>query len=61
MEAAKIGITAATDFEEALTAALARHGSAARIGVVTQGADIMANFTRKEEDVECQDLQQIYQ
>jgi len=60
-EAAKIGITATTDFGEALTAALARHGSAARIGVVTQGADIMANFTRKEEDVECQDLQQIYQ
>ena len=41
-EAAKIGIRATTDFSEALHAALGRHGSAARIGVITAGADIMA-------------------
>jgi hypothetical protein len=60
-EARKIGITATTDFNQALAAALARHGSKARIGVVTQGADIMAHFTKKGEQVECPDLQQIYQ
>lgn len=43
-EAAKIGVTASTNFEEALASALERHGPAARIGVVTQGADIMAVF-----------------
>jgi nickel-dependent lactate racemase len=48
-EAVKIGITATTDFEEALEAALARHGSTARIGVVTQGAEIIANFNTKKE------------
>ena len=46
-EARKIGITATTDFNKALAAALARHGNKARIGVVTQGADIMAQFTKK--------------
>lgn len=49
-EARKIGITATTDFKEALTAALARHGKDARVGVITAGADIMANFTGKESD-----------
>jgi len=49
-EARKIGITATTDFNEALQSALARHGKSARIGVVTQGADIMANFTGKESE-----------
>jgi nickel-dependent lactate racemase len=60
-EALKIGITATTDFEEALEAALVRHGRAARIGVVTQGAEIIANFTMKGEYVECQGLQRIFQ
>ena len=60
-EARKIGITATTDFNEALAAALARHGSDARIGVVTQGADIMASFTEKGESIECRVLQQISQ
>ncbi len=46
-EAAKIGITATYSFADALKAALVRHGAAARIGVVTQGADIMANFKKK--------------
>ena len=58
-EARKIGITATTDFNEALAAALARHGKNARIGVITQGADIMATFTLKGEQVECPVLQQI--
>lgn len=49
-EARKIGITATTDFDEALTAALARHGRTARIGVITAGADIMAKFTGKESE-----------
>jgi len=39
-EGAKIGLTATTDFDAALAAALARHGPDARIGVVTRGADI---------------------
>ena len=43
-EAARIGLTAASDFDEALAAALARHGDRARIGVVTHGADIMGRF-----------------
>src|ERR1035437_9741086 len=46
-EAAKIGISATTSFPEALTAAFERHGQSARIGVVTQGADIMATFVSK--------------
>jgi nickel-dependent lactate racemase len=40
-EAARIGLAATPDFDAALTAALARHGAQARIGVVTHGADIM--------------------
>jgi len=47
-EAAKIGISATTSFPDALSAALARHGRSARVGVITQGADIMARFVRKE-------------
>jgi hypothetical protein len=43
-EAAQIGLTATTDFDKALAAALARHGDEARIGVVTHGADIMGCF-----------------
>jgi hypothetical protein len=49
-EANKIGITSTTDFNEALAAALARHGKNARIGVITAGADIMAKFTGKESE-----------
>jgi malate/lactate dehydrogenase len=33
-----------------LSAALARHGKNARIGVITAGADIMAKFTGKESE-----------
>ena len=47
-EARRIGISATTNFNEALAEALIRHGSDARIGVITAGADIMANFTGKE-------------
>ena len=43
-EAARIGLTATANLDEALAHALARHGSDARIGVVTKGADIMARF-----------------
>ncbi len=60
-EARKIGITATTDFKEALAAALKRHGRDARIGVVTQGADIMAKFSEEGESTECHVLQQISQ
>lgn len=49
-EAHKIGITSTTNFDKALAAALARHGKDARIGVITAGADIMANFTGKESE-----------
>jgi nickel-dependent lactate racemase len=41
-EARRIGIGATTSFEDALAAALARHGGRARIGVITSGAEIMA-------------------
>jgi len=43
-EAARIGASATNDFDEALRAALRRHGESAQVGVVTQGADIMARF-----------------
>jgi len=46
-EATKIGITSTNVFPDVLAAALARHGSEARIGVITQGADIMAQFNTK--------------
>jgi hypothetical protein len=46
-EAAKIGATATTVFADALQSALLRHGKSARVGVVTQGADIMATFRKK--------------
>jgi nickel-dependent lactate racemase len=46
-EAAKIGISATTSFPDALSAAFERHGESARVGVVTQGADIMATFVSK--------------
>jgi nickel-dependent lactate racemase len=47
VEAAQIGASATTVFDEALQAALLRHGKSARVGVVTQGADIMATFHAK--------------
>jgi nickel-dependent lactate racemase len=47
VEAAKIGATATTMFDDALRSALLRHGQSARVGVVTQGADIMATFKAK--------------
>jgi hypothetical protein len=40
-EAARIGLTATTDYDTALANALKRHGNHARIGVVTHGADIV--------------------
>ncbi|MFB3779004.1 MAG: nickel-dependent lactate racemase [Bryobacteraceae bacterium] len=43
-EARRIGITATRSFREALDTALARHGASARIGVVTAGADVMAQL-----------------
>ena len=46
-EAARIGATATTVFADALQSALSRHGESARVGVVTQGADIMATFKKK--------------
>ena len=45
-EAARIGLTATRDFDEALAAALSRHGGRARIGVVTHGADSMGRFKK---------------
>jgi nickel-dependent lactate racemase len=46
-EAAQIGLSATPDFDEALAAALTRHGDQACIGVVTHGADIMGHFRRE--------------
>jgi nickel-dependent lactate racemase len=43
-EAQKIGIAATPSFPEALSTTLEVHGHSARIGVVAQGADIMAQF-----------------
>ncbi len=43
-EGAKIGVCATTDFDQALQDALERHGSDARIGVITHGADIMGHY-----------------
>jgi nickel-dependent lactate racemase len=43
-QAAQIGLTATTNFADALHAAFQRHGHSARVGVVTQGADVMATF-----------------
>lgn len=45
-EAARIGLTATPRFDEALSAALARHGRKAHIGVITKGADVMGRFPR---------------
>jgi hypothetical protein len=47
VEAAKIGASATTVLDEALQMALLRHGESARVGVVTQGADVMATFHAK--------------
>lgn len=60
-EARKIGIRATKNFDEALAAALARHGSSARIGVITAGADIMANFTGNESEGYAEVLSQSHQ
>jgi hypothetical protein len=43
-EAQKIGIAATHSFPEGLSTTVEVHGHSARIGVVTQGADIMAQF-----------------
>ena len=43
-EAAQIGLGWAPGLDEALSAALARHGSQASVGVVTHGADIMGQI-----------------
>ncbi len=45
-EAEKIGIKSTRNFEAALQEAFNRHGTNARIGVVTHGADIMGKFKR---------------
>jgi nickel-dependent lactate racemase len=44
VEAAQIGVKARPDFEGALKAALTHHGDQARIGVVTQGGDVVGRF-----------------
>jgi nickel-dependent lactate racemase len=49
-EGAKIGLLATTDFDRALREALERHGPAARIGVITHGADIMGRFLHEAAD-----------
>jgi lactate racemase len=43
-EAAKIGLSATRSLDEALAKAFKRHGPRARVGVVTKGADVMAQF-----------------
>ncbi len=43
-EASKIGLIATKDFEEALRTAMERQGGKARIGVITHGADVVAQF-----------------
>ena len=43
-EAAEIGIASTPNFSDALQQAFDRHGSSARVGVVTAGADVMAHF-----------------
>jgi lactate racemase len=45
MQARAIGIHATSDLSAALASALKTHGKQARVGVVTQGADIMGKFT----------------
>jgi nickel-dependent lactate racemase len=57
-EAAAIGVGATKDFSEALSQAFARHGAAARVGVVTAGADVMARFESQRRTETCQNLQQ---
>lgn len=47
-EGAKIGVCATTNFDGALQDALTRHGSSARIGVITHGADIMGQIKREK-------------
>jgi len=46
--ASKIGISATTSFDDAFAGALTRHGGQARIGVITNGADIMAKHKQRE-------------
>ena len=43
-EAGRIGARATPNLDEAISAALSRHGESARVGVVTHGADVMASF-----------------
>jgi len=50
-EAAEIGIAATPNFQDALDAAFRRQGYAAKIGVITQGADIMAAIAVQKEHV----------
>lgn len=46
-QANRLGLTATPNFDEALSKALKRHGSQAKIGVITKGADIMGHFKKK--------------
>ena len=48
-QANRLGLTATTKFDEALSKALARHGNQAQIGVITKGADIMGRFKPSEQ------------
>jgi nickel-dependent lactate racemase len=43
-QAGRMGLTTTQHFQQALGAALARHGNKAQIGVVTCGGDIMGRF-----------------
>lgn len=43
-QAGRMGLAVTQHFEQALAAALARHGNKAQIGVVTHGGDIMGRF-----------------
>jgi hypothetical protein len=52
-EAAAIGIGATNSFTEALRQAFERHGASARIGVVTAGADVMAQFDSQRSTQPC--------
>jgi nickel-dependent lactate racemase len=45
-EASRLGLTATPSIEEALSQAMARHGTRARVGVVTKGADVVGRFKK---------------
>jgi nickel-dependent lactate racemase len=50
-EASKIGLIATKDFDEALRSAMDRQGEKVQIGVITHGADVLAQFEQKPDEV----------